>query len=197
MSEGGSFLWKRQEIDQHRGPAGSYKHLSKALPEPPENLVWIRNPDTKEWRLEERPETDFVATAEFIGESDLIVHDVRPEDTFEGICLRYKVNPTALRQANNGFQGSNLALAPNPLIIPTATDDNGNRRPSSQQQLVVDLDAAVDTHEQKIARLQKSCPHLSVSEAKVRTVFSIDKCSLDSKWIFILFVFVSIPKGLP
>jgi hypothetical protein len=158
MSEGGSLLWKRQSIDTHRGPTGDYKSLQRPLPEPPEHLVWVRNEETRDWRLEERPEEDFVATAEFIGETDMIVHDIQPTDTFEGICIRYKVSPTALRQANSGFQGSNLAAAPNPLVIPI---DEGHRY--SQQNLVVDT---LDTAEQKLAKMQRSCPRLSKTEAK-------------------------------
>mmetsp|Transcript_61740 Transcript_61740/g.93209 ORF Transcript_61740/g.93209 Transcript_61740/m.93209 type:complete len:182 (+) Transcript_61740:138-683(+) len=159
MSEGGNLLWKRQSIDNHRGPVGDYKSLQRPLPAPPEHLVWVRNEKTKEWRLEERAEDEFVATAEFIGESDMIVHDIQPTDTFEGICLRYKVSPTALRQANSGFQGTNLAMAPNPLVIPT--NDHGTQH--SQENLVVDT---LDMPEQKLSQLQRSCRRLSKTEAK-------------------------------
>jgi len=44
-------------------------------------------------------------------------HPVIESDTFQGICLRYKVTPTQLRQAN-GFSGTNLRLAPMVLKIP-------------------------------------------------------------------------------
>jgi LysM repeat protein len=44
-------------------------------------------------------------------------HIVLPTDTLAGICIRYKVTPTQLRQANR-FSGSNLSLAPSKLIIP-------------------------------------------------------------------------------
>ena len=49
--------------------------------------------------------------------STFMEHQVQPTDTFQGICLRYKITPTELRQAN-WFGGSNLSLAPNPLCIP-------------------------------------------------------------------------------
>ena len=38
-------------------------------------------------------------------------------DTFQGICLRYKISALELRQAN-GFSGTNLRLAPSVLKIP-------------------------------------------------------------------------------
>mmetsp|Transcript_5201 Transcript_5201/g.14001 ORF Transcript_5201/g.14001 Transcript_5201/m.14001 type:complete len:238 (-) Transcript_5201:548-1261(-) len=44
-------------------------------------------------------------------------HVDEDKDTFQGICLRYKVTSTELRRANC-FSGSNLKLAPVPLKIP-------------------------------------------------------------------------------
>lgn len=50
-------------------------------------------------------------------EVNYIEHMVLPCDTFQGICLNYKISPTKLRQTNN-FSGSNLSLAPKKLKIP-------------------------------------------------------------------------------
>ena len=50
-------------------------------------------------------------------------HAVLPTDTFEGICLRYRVTPTELRRANR-MLGNNLQLAPATLAIPAAHDGN-------------------------------------------------------------------------
>jgi len=54
-------------------------------------------------------------------------HDVLPTDTFQGICLRYKVTPTELRRANKmiamAASSTSLKLAPKKLIIP-ANDRN-------------------------------------------------------------------------
>eukprot|EP00560_Eucampia_antarctica_P009137 CAMPEP_0197828404 /NCGR_PEP_ID=MMETSP1437-20131217/4971_1 /TAXON_ID=49252 ORGANISM="Eucampia antarctica, Strain CCMP1452" /NCGR_SAMPLE_ID=MMETSP1437 /ASSEMBLY_ACC=CAM_ASM_001096 /LENGTH=245 /DNA_ID=CAMNT_0043429595 /DNA_START=90 /DNA_END=828 /DNA_ORIENTATION=+ len=44
-------------------------------------------------------------------------HRVESTDTFQGICLKYSVNPTSLRQINQ-FSGTNLNLAPEILLIP-------------------------------------------------------------------------------
>jgi hypothetical protein len=48
---------------------------------------------------------------------DYVEHVILPTDTFQGICLAYKINTTRLRQANR-FSGSSLLLAPKKLIIP-------------------------------------------------------------------------------
>lgn len=48
---------------------------------------------------------------------DYVEHVVLPCDTFQGICLAYKISATRLRQVNH-FSGSNLSCAPKKLIIP-------------------------------------------------------------------------------
>lgn len=55
-------------------------------------------------------------------------HDVQPTDTFQGVCLRYKVTPTELRRANKmismaASSTTSLKLASSKLIIP-ANDRN-------------------------------------------------------------------------
>ena len=49
-------------------------------------------------------------------------HEVLPTDTFQGVCLRYRVTPTELRRANKMLMmtGSDfLKLAPEVLVIPS------------------------------------------------------------------------------
>ena len=48
---------------------------------------------------------------------DYVEHVILPTDTFQGICLAYKISATRLRQVNH-FSGSNLSTAPKKLIIP-------------------------------------------------------------------------------
>jgi hypothetical protein len=48
---------------------------------------------------------------------DYVEHVILPTDTFQGICLAYKISATRLRQVNH-FSGSNLSNAPKKLIIP-------------------------------------------------------------------------------
>ena len=66
----------------------------------------------------------------------VLYHEVSETDTFQGICLRYKVTPTELRQANK-MLGSNLKLAPAKLIIPT-NDKNQKlrvREPTKEEKI--------------------------------------------------------------
>jgi len=49
--------------------------------------------------------------------SDYVTHRLESTDTLQGICLKYKVSPTTLRQLN-GFSGSNLSLAPHTILLP-------------------------------------------------------------------------------
>ena len=57
--------------------------------------------------------------------SGVLYHEVTETDTFQGICLRYKVTPVELRRANK-MLGTNLKLAPSKLIIPS-NDSNHQR----------------------------------------------------------------------
>jgi hypothetical protein len=50
MAEGGTLAWKRQVIDESRGPAGRYD--SMRLPaDLPQGVTWQQNPETREWTL--------------------------------------------------------------------------------------------------------------------------------------------------
>lgn len=122
MSEGGFYPWKRQDIDVHRGPAATYDGLRNPLPEPPENMQWVQDKDTREWSLERQLEKDAffkeITPKPRLEDPNYFEHEIQPSDTFTGICLRYKVSAAQLRKANGGFSGTNLFLAPNPLKIP-------------------------------------------------------------------------------
>ncbi|KAL3935726.1 MAG: hypothetical protein SGBAC_008809 [Bacillariaceae sp.] len=122
MSEGGVYPWKRQVVDTHRGPAASYAGLQNPLPEPPDNMQWVQDQDTREWTLERKMEKDTfyreISPKPRLENPNSFEHEIQPSDTFTGICLRYKVSAAQLRKANGGFSGTNLFLAPNPLKIP-------------------------------------------------------------------------------
>ena len=144
MAEGGVFAWKRQKIIEH-GPAGDYSMLKYGLPEPPEGLVWRKDEKTKEWKLIKEPSIfpnnelniNIKRTPRNIkeynykieervsklkekddhGSFDYVEHVVMPSDTFQGLCITYKISAVRLRQVNM-FSGTNLKLAPKKLIIP-------------------------------------------------------------------------------
>lgn len=137
MAEGGHLPWKRQVIDVSRGPVADYSNLRKPLPPPPRGFEWRRE-ENGEWKLldqsltpavsglgggddkdaeEEEKSADSVKKQQPCEGVDYVFHTVLPSDTLAGLCLRYKVSATKLRQANK-FSGSNLLLAPARLIIP-------------------------------------------------------------------------------
>lgn len=161
MSDGGLFQWKRQDIDQSRGPAASYDNIMKPLPPPPKDMHWVVDPKTREWRLEKKLDDDEIVVeatpVEDIDADGFFHHKVSSSDTFQGICLKYKITPTELRQANGGFSGSNLLLAPNPLRIP-------------QNHVVVKASevtpVGLESHDSMLRKLCQACPGLSTKEAK-------------------------------
>jgi len=92
---------------------------------------------------------------ESITRSGVFYHEVSETDTFQGICLRYKVTPVELRRANK-MLGTNLKLAPSKLIIPS--NENNQKRSVHEP-----------TKEEKIASLVKEVSRntkLSYSEAR-------------------------------
>ena len=168
MAEGGVFAWKNQRIDMRRGPACSYESIHSPLPKPPKNMEWVLDPDTKEWRLEPIPQGDVVVDERGItvvrdgdpvddkANSDYLEHQIEKTDTFAGICLKYKLTPTELRQANC-FSGSNLLLAPNPLRIP--------KKHVTSAKPAVQI-APKPTPNDKIDELLQKFPDLNRSEAR-------------------------------
>jgi hypothetical protein len=164
MAEGGFLAWNRQTIDSHRGPAASYSNLS--LPQkPPKGKEWFHDEDTKEWRLVDEQEVVVVVDAVIVNDdydllnpnTGVLEHKIQPTDTFQGLCLRYKVTPTELRQANGGFSGTNLHLCPNPLTIP--------RKMGAVHAIPV-VDSTEVTPQHQMRLLKKACPQLSQTETK-------------------------------
>jgi len=168
MAEGGLFSWKLQSV-RSRGPVADYRHLSRPLPDPPKDMHWIQDLETREWHLvkivpDERglinDETIQEATVEEDTSPDFIEHAILPTDTFQGICLQYKVTPTELRRANRIMSGSNnLNLMPNPLRIPM-------NKKYLQQQEERSTPSASLTPAQKMQRLRHAFPRLATTEAK-------------------------------
>ena len=176
MAEGGTLPWKIQKLNL--APSLSYDSIHKPL-RAPKGKRWNFDRVHKEWSLvaveKQKSSADAIIvdsvvvleekdgniganskskTAEPL--SPFFDHYVSPSDTFQGICLRYKIKPLELRRANGGFTGENLHLVPNPLKIPrkdaTAVEVQGDLKPLTQSQ-VVDI-------------LLKECRFMSRSEAR-------------------------------
>ena len=73
-----------------------------------------------------------------MGGDDAVVkyHIVKPSDTFQFICLKYRVSADALRGANN-FSGSTLKNAPRKLIIPKPSSNRDKQ--SSPKVVTMDV----------------------------------------------------------
>lgn len=124
MAEGGTLPWKIQKIVQPEGgvvETCGYADLSKPLPKPPKGQTWVQNESSREWSLVPCVSTivdgDDTASKPNKTTDGIQYHRVLPTDTFQGICLRYKLKPTELRRANR-MMGTNLKLGPERLIIP-------------------------------------------------------------------------------
>mmetsp|Transcript_68709 Transcript_68709/g.192666 ORF Transcript_68709/g.192666 Transcript_68709/m.192666 type:complete len:191 (+) Transcript_68709:95-667(+) len=178
MSEGGLFAWKRQHVDHGRGPAGSYHNLRRPLPEPPKDMHWIQDLDTHEWHLTkivpalgDEKEAFGIQDASTI--PGMIEHKVLPTDTFQGICLKYKITPTELRRANGGFSGTNLYLVPNPLQIPI------NSQYLQQKQMASTTTSGRITPAQKIRQLQLGFAPSSLSTSEAKCYLELNDWDVD------------------
>jgi hypothetical protein len=154
MAEGAQLPWKIQKLNL--APTLSYDSIHKPL-QAPKGKCWNYDPLHKEWSLvaTEKPQSSRIfVDAVVISEDEdgtpvtkeiLVDHYIMPSDTFQGICLRYKIKPLQLRRANGGFTGENLNLVPNPLkiplkdcMIPTADAEgvDGSAQPLTRSQVV-------------------------------------------------------------
>jgi UBA-like domain len=144
MAEGGLYPWKVQKI--HRLPVANYHAMSLGQPpagmewtHDPATRAWtLREREVVAVPVTAGEENGIVVVEDDCGLQDgcdttsiplahtlPIVepsltrhhHIVSADDTFAGICLKYKITATQLRQANC-FSGTNLTLAPKVLKIP-------------------------------------------------------------------------------
>lgn len=176
--------WKIQKLNL--APSLSYDCIYKPL-KAPKGKRWNFDPIHKEWSLvatEKHPPSssiivdavvitggkdgnDAVATIKKNNDtlSPFVMHYITPSDTFQGICLRYKVTPLELRRANGGFTGENLNLVPNPLKIRDAmiTAAVAEEVKDGPQPL---------TQSQVVGVLLKECRDMSRSEARAYLMLS-------------------------
>ena len=119
-----------------------------------------------------------VASAEHHNNS-VLYHEVRPTDTFQGICLRYKVTPTELRRANR-LLSNNLSLVEK-LAIPLSQRDKGAAitQIPTREEIVADLVARVSavatlTHTEARAYLELSDWCVDAAVENIREDFAAD-----------------------
>ena len=157
MAEGGMLAWKRQAIDEHRGPSANYQNLKLPLPVPPKGMIWVHDESTHEWKLHVEKQDSSEVLEDDEGSKSLddnfVWHTITPTDTFQGICLKYKVSAMALRRLNH-FSGSNLGLVPNPLRIPRSLKSASNALTEQSKDPC------------PIQAIRRACPELTQKEAK-------------------------------
>jgi len=180
MPEGGVLPWKIQKLNL--APSLSYDSIQKPLLAP-KGKRWNYDCTNKEWSLVNHSSAFVVVDAVVVADdnndkagnsnvitaeefsSHFVEHHIRSSDTFQGICLKYKITPLELRRAN-GFSGQNLELAPNPLKIPhsnyiMATSAEAIPIDKNNNKIQVSL-----TKNEVIKIIRKECRNISLSEAK-------------------------------
>lgn len=116
--EGGYLPWKnhsKEVVDE-------LEALGKPLPPPPSGMRWVRIEDGDgSWQLQEIdrlvPVTGIQRTV--VADSPMVVeHTVMPDDTLQGLCLRYHVSVTEVRRINL-FSGNSIQYKKT-LLIPVS-----------------------------------------------------------------------------
>ena len=254
MSEGGIYPWKVQRIQypKNGGRPGNDNNLSRPLPDPPKDQIWVQDANTREWKLvplvvatvahdaeddeeeEEMNDADAAtavvmpgggsnvhdenATAEStttvanhgtatsdsittaipiplptvelaipidntrssrsnsnsidnetssVGSDGIRYHIVQPTDTFQGICLRYKLTPMELRRANKMvlMESNNHLALHTKLVIPmrSKTSTTITQSSSSSSSPTNKNKSVNQSKEEKIAMLLSKISSLSLS----------------------------------
>ena len=103
--EGGIFSWRAQDLINSSPSLDSY---GKPLPNPPHGWYWQQSEDNT-WNLIKFTHdlTGIDSKMVAFTRPSVIDHVVMPEDNLSGICLRYHVSSTTLRQSNL-FSGNNI-----------------------------------------------------------------------------------------
>ena len=106
LTEGAVLPWKIQKVVQPEGgllATCRYADLSKLLPDPSKGGKWVQNESSREWSLvpcactSTTVDGDNAASTPSEATDGVRHHQVLPTDTFQGICLRYKLTLTELR----------------------------------------------------------------------------------------------------
>jgi hypothetical protein len=111
--EGGYLPWKNKSKEV----VDELEAISKPLPPPPPGKKWERA-EGGAWVLQDAAVEPALTTAQSDVEGgDVIEHTVMPEDTLQGLCLKYGCSATELRRLNL-FSGSSIQCKKS-LHIPT------------------------------------------------------------------------------
>jgi LysM repeat protein len=113
--EGGYLPWKNKSINV----VDQLEAIRKPLPPPPAGSTWYRS-DDGQWYLRsckgDTPCIQTVVPECPVPVGTVVTHTVMPDDTLQGLCLRYGCSPLEVRRINN-FSGNSIQFKKT-LIIP-------------------------------------------------------------------------------
>ena len=83
--------------------------FDRPLPNPPAGYYWLKNENDKQWELKQFdvPVNNDASESQTFEQAAVIEHVILPQDTLQGLCLRYRVSAVELRRWNN-FSGNNI-----------------------------------------------------------------------------------------
>lgn len=109
--EGGYLPWKNKSVEV----VDELEAVGKPLPPPPAGSQWSQEA-SGEWVLKQIESKDATQAPDEENNPNVVVHEILPEDTLEGICLKYNVTATEVRRVNM-FSGNSIHFKKT-LIIP-------------------------------------------------------------------------------
>jgi len=107
MSEGGTLPWKTQKVENQSPPLHAF---IASLPPPPVGWYWERcEEEASGWLLKKftKQKGEEASPLVVFQSFSCIQHIVMPQDTLQGICLKYNIKAVDLRR-HNTFSGSNI-----------------------------------------------------------------------------------------
>ena len=110
-------------------------------------------------------------------------HDVRPTDTVEYICMKYRVSASALRRANIGLTGRNLQVGPKRLIIPPrdpSTIQSNNSFCTKQTEDTWETETVTTMHDDTNSIALSDCHSVVSHSTFADTMFSVDSFNISS-----------------
>lgn len=147
------------------------------------------NSKSKDWMYQPSPSVQRMVSLPFLEAEitvlghateptpSLLEHWIQPSDTLSGLCLKYGITSTQLRQANFGFSGTNLSLAPNPLRIPNIH----KAVPVSEDRDKL-LQALMLAFRDEITRIEAKC-YLELNDWDLnRTIKNVREDLQDKEW---------------
>lgn len=112
--EGGYLPWKNKRINV----IDHLEAIRKPLPPPPPGSTWYKA-ENGDWQLLScKDDGTYLPTTQssepLVG--SVVAHTVMPDDTLQGLCLRYGASPVAVRRMNH-FSGNSIQFKTT-LLIP-------------------------------------------------------------------------------